>query len=363
MKISRTTLAALCAAIALLLSTSCDHKELCFHHPHYQTLRIQFDWRDAPTAPNEVEGMCVFLFPIDPELDDFTSPDGGTPIQRPEYYRVDFDNTKGGIVQGVLPGRYRIVTYNNDTDGVLFTGTSWETHTGFTREGSLLEPIYGNASNRAPHAPGADDQRVVICPDAMWGTSVATVEVTEQGVKYVHYPFNPDADMDTSVPVTSTESVITLYPHLLTCYYDYEIRNVTNLENAVQMCASLSGMAPEFTFSSEALGREVVTIPFAANPDVDTRRITGNFITWGHHELNPQPHYLLLYVWMKGEPRGWYFTCDVTDQVHAAEDRHYVHLVIDGLDLPVIINPGDEGEDAFKPAVDDWFQEIVDVPM
>ena len=122
-------------------------------------------------------------------------------------------------------------------------------------------------------------------------------------------------------------------------------------------------MAPELTFSSEALGREVVTIPFGATPDVATRRITGNFITWGHHELNPQPHYLLLYVWMKGEPRGWYFTCDVTDQVHAAPDRHYVHLVVDGLDLPVIINPGDEGSDAFKPAVDDWFQEIVDVPM
>ena len=185
----------------------------------------------------------------------------------------------------------------------------------------------------------------------------------EQGVKYEHYPFDPDANMDKTQPITSTERVITLYPHLLTCFYDYEIRNVSNLENSVQMCASLSGMASELTFSSEELGRELVTIPFPATPDMSTRRILGNFVTWGHHELNPQPHYLILYVWMKGEPRGWYFTFDVTAQVHAAPDRHYVHLVVDNLDLPVIINPGDEGEDAFEPSVDDWFQENHVVPM
>lgn len=358
--IKRILTPALAIVAAMLVFTSCDHKELCWHHPHYQSLRIVFDWRDAPTA--SPEGMCVYLFPIEDD-NHFTSEDGGMEITRPDYYRFDFNNTRGGVVDGILPGKYRIITYNNDTDGVLFSGTGWETHKGFTREGSLLEPIYGNVANRAPMAPGADDQRVVICPDAMWGTSVTTVEVSEQGVKYEHYPFDPDANMDKTQPITSTERVITLYPHLLTCFYDYEIRNVSNLENSVQMCASLSGMASELTFSSEELGRELVTIPFPAAPDMSTRRIIGNFVTWGHHELNPQPHYLILYVWMKGEPRGWYFTFDVTDQVHAAPDRHYVHLVVDNLDLPVIINPGEEGEDAFEPSVDDWFQENHVVPM
>ncbi len=358
--IKRILTPALAIVAAMLVFTSCDHKELCWHHPHYQSLRIVFDWRDAPTA--SPEGMCVYLFPIEDD-NHFTSEDGGMEITRPDYYRFDFSNTQGGVVDGILPGKYRIITYNNDTDGVLFSGTGWETHKGFTREGSLLEPIYGNVANRAPMAPGADDQRVVICPDAMWGVSVGEVEIQEQGVKYTHYPFDPGEGVDTTAPVYSTEHVITLYPHLLTCYYDYEIRNVSNLENSVQMCASLSGMASDLTFSSEELGRELVTIPFAAAPDMSTRRILGNFVTWGHHELNPQPHYLILYVWMKGEPRGWYFTFDVTAQVNAAPDRHYVHLVINNLDLPVIIDPGDEGEDAFEPSVDDWFQENHVVPM
>lgn len=342
---------------AVLLLSGCTHKELCWNHPHYQSLRIVFDWRDAPDAAPE--GMCVYLFPMDKTIEFVT--EDGTTVNYPDYYRFDFANTHGGTVDGILPGKYRIVTYNNDTDGVLFSGIEWENHLGFTREGSLLEPIYGSAHNRAPMAPGADDQRVLICPDVMWGVPLGEVDIQEQGVTYTHYSFNPAEEVDKNAPIFSTEHVITLYPHLLSCFYDYEIRNVTNLENSVQMCASLSGMAPEHTFSCEELGRELVTLPFAAEPDLATKRIIGNFVTWGHHELNEDPHYLVLYIWMKGEPKGWYYTFDVTDQVHAAPDRHYVHLVVDNLDLPVIIDPQDD--DTFKPSVDDWYEETHVVPM
>ena len=38
---------------------SCEHKELCFHHPHVATVRVDFDWKNAPQA--NPEGMCVFF--------------------------------------------------------------------------------------------------------------------------------------------------------------------------------------------------------------------------------------------------------------------------------------------------------------
>lgn len=41
--------------LVLLLGTmlslfSCTHKELCMEHPHMAPLRLEFDWRDAPSA-------------------------------------------------------------------------------------------------------------------------------------------------------------------------------------------------------------------------------------------------------------------------------------------------------------------------
>lgn len=354
--------AALCAGIfaMTLLFGACDHKELCFHHPHAQTLRLIFDWRDAPTA--NPEGMSVFFYPLPDDTDVAgRADDEDVPPALGSYYRFNLGRA-GGMLEGILPGRYRVITYNHDTEAVLFNGVDdFDGHMGFTREGSALEPIYGNTGTRAPMAPGAENQRIVITPDVMWGCSVVDVEITETGITYLHYPFDPDEDMDITKPITSTEHVITLYPHLLTCYYDYEIRNVTNLDNVLQMSASLSGMSPQLSFGSEELGREPVTIPFAASPNPQRRSIVGNFITWGHHELNDEPHHLLLYVWMKGEPKGWCYSMDVTDQVHAAPDRHYVHLVVDRLELPTVIPP--DGDGGFKPSVDDWVVEKWDIEM
>lgn len=342
--------------LLVLLFTSCEHKELCEIHPHVQTLRLIYDWRDAPEACPD--GMVVYFYPIQ----DFSDDRADEVSTQPGTYYVFQLSPYGGKLRGIAPGKYRVITYNNDTSGVLFAnGDQWHTHTGFTREGSLLEPIYGNATNRAPHAPGADDQRVLICPDEMWGCSVMDVEITEQGISYLHFPFDPGANVDTSRPVVNDNHVITLYPHPLTCYYDYEIRNVSELDNAVQMCASLSGMAPQINFSSEELGREPVSIPFEANPKVQFKKIIGDFITWGHHEENEQRHYLMLYVWMKGEPKGWAYSMDVTDQVHSAPDKRHVHLVVDHLDLPKIIPP--DGDGAFKASLDDWDTELVDIKM
>lgn len=356
MRISRTTIAALCAALTLLLLSSCDHKELCFHHPHGADIRIVFDWRDAPDA--HPEGMAVFFYPIDD--DGLRAEDAEDEPTNAEYYRRDL-LPGGGELYNIPVGKYRVICYNNDTDGVLFNNYSlFDTHYGYTREGSLLEPIYGNTANRAPSAPGAEGDRVVICPDEMWGCSVFDLEITETGVKYIHYPFDPDADEDVTKPVINSEHVITLYPHLLTCYYDYIIHNVENSEYIYQVCASMSGMAPGMTFGNEALDKECVSIPFGASPDAKKGTITGNFITWGHHEENAKPHQLVIYVWMKGDTRGWYFIHDVTDQVHAAPDRHHVHIEIDGLSLPKPINPTDSG---FEPSVDDWVSVDFNITM
>lgn len=46
-------------ALLVMILFSCEHKELCFHHPHVVTVRVDFDWKNAPQA--NPEGMCVFF--------------------------------------------------------------------------------------------------------------------------------------------------------------------------------------------------------------------------------------------------------------------------------------------------------------
>lgn len=316
--------------LSVLLS-SCEHKDLCYHHPHTKTLRVEFDWRDAPDA--NPEGMCVFFYPLD----------GEDAPQR----RFDFTGKTGGGIE-IQVGRYRVLCYNNDTESVLLRGTdAFDTHEGYTREGSIFESIYGSGANYAPKAKEAEDERVVISPDMIWGCAALDVEISETGVSYLCFPESEREDWS-GKPAVSTEQVITLYPHELVCTYTYEVRNVKNLKYATQMCGSLSGMAPSLLFGDESLGTECVTIPFESVSD-GVSTITGRFYTFGHHEENTAPHKLLLYVWFVDGSK-YYYTFDVTDQIHSAPDKRHVHIIINGLDFPQPIGNGS----GFQPSVDDW---------
>ena len=36
--------------LALLAMTACEHKELCYEHPHVGFVRVLFDWSQLPGA-------------------------------------------------------------------------------------------------------------------------------------------------------------------------------------------------------------------------------------------------------------------------------------------------------------------------
>lgn len=295
---------------AFLLLTACTHKELCEVHPHVKTVRVVFDWQDAPDA--NPEGMCLFFYPTEE-------------MKRTAPQRFDLRGTDGGQIE-LEVGTYRLLCYNNDTEAVLFRGMNgFDTHEAFTREGDVLESIYGNGASYAPRAGETEKERVTISPDMLWGCREMEVVVTE-----------------------NTDQTITLRPDELACTYTYEIRNVKNLKYATQMCGSLSGMAPSVFFATEEVGSECITVPFEAASDGEST-ISGRFYTFGHHAENTQPHKMLLYVWMQDGGK-FYYTFDVTEQIHAAPDRRHVHIVIDEMELPQPIQNGS----GFKPSVDDW---------
>lgn len=61
------------SVFVILLSTSCEHKDLCYDHSHTSRIRVVFDWKNAPDATPET--MRLYLFPVDggkPQAYEFT---------------------------------------------------------------------------------------------------------------------------------------------------------------------------------------------------------------------------------------------------------------------------------------------------
>ena len=87
--------------LAVLVFSSCEHKELCDDHSHTAGLHVVFDWVHAPDAKPET--MRLYLFPLD----------GG------KAQAYEFTDYRGGYIN-VPAGRYRALCVNSDTESVLY---------------------------------------------------------------------------------------------------------------------------------------------------------------------------------------------------------------------------------------------------
>ena len=316
-----TLLQAAVALMAIIGLVACDHKDLCYDHPHTKRLQVRFDWSEAADATPE--GMCVYFYPADDT--------GGA-------RRFDISGRMGAEID-LAVGRYRVLCYNNDTEAVLTDGIEgYFTHHAYTREGDLLESIYGSATTggrNVPRAAEAADERVVISPDMMWGCSEGEIEVTD-------------------TPEGETQ-IITLTPHSLVHAYNFKLTNVKNLSHVSRVCASLSGMAGGLNLSTGTVDTECVTIPFAVKADGESA-LTGTFYAFGCDAANIRSHHLSLYVVMDDGKKYVYGTTgqhfNVTNALHSAADGLNVNFTVDGLDLPQPIT--DAG--GMKPSVDDWVE-------
>lgn len=347
--------------MALLLTVTllagCTQKELCYLHPHCVDIRLVFDWVEAPDA--NPESMVVYFYPL---------PGEAAQVQRFDIVTVRTRAIESARIN-VQTGRYRIICYNSDTDGILIDGhEDFHTHSLYTRDGDIFESLLGSGvqSSRAPRGE-ADNQRVVITPDMMWGCSTMEVEITDAGIRYINDPTSRDearADGDgrgfgpyRAATMSADGQVITLYPHQQVAEYSFEIRNVENIRTARMMCAAVSGLSGRMVASTEALHPEPVIIPSTAGIENGTK-ITGNFYTFGNYPDGKTPHTLLLYVWL-ADGKQYYYTFDATEQIDHAPDRLRVHMVFDKLSLPTPITNGS----GLSPSVDGWDEEIGDIIM
>lgn len=336
----------LLATIVAIGVSSCEHKDLCYHHPHTIKLKVQYDWQYAPEA--DTDGMFIFFYPVE----------GG------EYYQFAFGDTNkesgrsrpvGGEIE-VPPGVYNVITYSYlDPSGIQYSGINdYYTHEAYTRVGDLLEPINGNATSSIPRTTGSEEEDVVITPDMLYGVAVTLITVPEHGSTYIHEVI----DSSMKGPILKIEAekdvIFTFAPREMVCSYTYEIINVTNIDQFSKGCVSLSSMSGSMNLSCGELGKDCVTLTTGATADPESNRIYGGFYTFGHHEENAAPHKMMLYAILKDGQKRTFGTdlerFNVTDQIHNAPDKRRVHIIIDGLELPEPV----QMENGFVPEVDDW---------
>lgn len=304
------------SATAIVGLSACDHKDLCYVHPHTAPVKVEFDWRhNGGSIP---ESMSVYAYPQD----------GG------EVLRFDVNGRNGGEL--VLPlGEYDFVCVNPTSEVVNYRGHEYiHTLEAYTGESHPLEHL-GNTTLEAPRADGTENESVLHAPDVLWHNIVRDLRFED--------------------PKKTHKVVMT--PEDQLCNYSYEIRNVENLKYVQSACASLSGMAGSLYLNNNILGDEVSTVPFAARIEGEST-LTGNFRVFGYSSDNT-PHKLMVYT-VLADGSGYYSQVDVTNQIHNATDKRNVHIVIDGLKLPKPMASGDGG---FQPSVTDWDEIEIEIEM
>ncbi len=306
-------------AIAIILC-GCDHKELCYDHAHMVSLKVIFDWQLTPEA--EPSSMSLYLYPQDGS----------------EVMRYEFTDRRGGTIR-VPVGSYDAPCLNSGTENLRYRQTerrgSFEI---YTRDTELLSGFAALdvRSDGASRAKGTENERVALEPDAVWSASTDDIILTL-------------ADED------KVKEVI-LYPAGVTCTY---IHNIANLKYASGLDASISTLAEGVRLYDGTVTGKNITLSFGLQTYFGEAKAKGQLLTFGHCPSRAEnKHYLTVYA-VLADGNKWYYTYDVTDQIHEAPDQYNVLIEVDGLPLPKpIVNGG-----GFRPVVNDWQSVDIELSM
>ena len=180
--------------------TACEHKDLCYDHPHFATVRVIFDWTKISNH-DKPEGMRVVFYPTDDESNTWI---------------FDFPGGEGGEVE--LPENdYRVICFNYDTDGMVWKGNG--SYTLFT------------ADTRDVQSP--DNRTMAVTPPWLCGDHIDGVILKD-------------------IPGGSTK-IIRLTPVNMVCHYTYEVNGLRGLDRVADLRAALSGMSGSLNMSPKTV--------------------------------------------------------------------------------------------------------------
>lgn len=333
---------------AMMMLTSCNHKELCFDHdghvPSYMTdVRVSYDYNweqpyDGLTDWRADWSSLGFDFGYDSLLP--VKPEG---IRMSAYNadgtRLETNMSADGEPVYLAPGENSLLFYNNDTEYIIFNDMGSYDEASATTRGRSRSSYKGNPYY-VPQSGGKNNETTVSAPDVLFGHYIDSY--------YQNSNMHPQT-LD-----------ITMHPLVFTYMIKYEFSH--GYEYVALARGALSGMAGSVYLHNGRTSDKAVTILYDCV--LKPWGIQAEVKSFGIPDF-PNPSYsrgdsdfaVTLEVRLKnGKILNFYF--NVTDQMR--NQPHGGVIKVEGINISDSEGSGDSS--GFDVSVDDW-GEYEDVPV
>ncbi len=293
-------------ALALLLFTlsGCEHKELCYDHPHGSKLLIQYDWSDC--GVKDVDGMSLYAYPIS----------GALPI-----VNMLSGNAGGEVVLQL--GSYNLLSFNNDSQGMGIRGEA--TLGGIE---AYLEPTTITGELIGVNEPDL--------PECISGQEL--VNSADGLYQSTYYDFISNDE----VGVTTVDMLM----KPLVRRVRYAVRGIGNVDLIKRVRCALGGVSASIGIESEVVSNVSSAVVF--DGEVVEAVVEGEFYYFGI-ATNDDQQCLVLFLW--GDGNNLRASFDVSRLIDAAPNPYDVYIEIEtDISMPEPIS----GDDGFNPSVNPW---------
>lgn len=291
----------------LALATSCEHKDLCYTHPHLAKIRVEFDWSNVPEDMRP-EGMRVQFFSANEKSDVVT---------------YDFPDGIGRVIE-LSQNDYRILSYNYDVEGINWKNTN----------------SYFNYLGECSSAK-FDGKDVRLTSTLLFGDYLSEVPLK-------------------NIP-ENEERVVTIVPERMVCRYTYTVSGIRKLDRVSEIRATLSGMSGAIVLDGDKLPENSSEILFLEGAVVGDK-VVGEFFTFGYCNRPEQKNNFTLYITNRnGEVLT--LTQDVTEQIRQVPVLgHIADVDLElNFDFEVPNGGGNSGGAGFEVGADDWKDEEYEI--
>lgn len=328
---------------SLMLTTSCEHKDLCYNHPeHAHRYHINViadyrtDWEEQYEGPNWKASWPGNYLPYDNFRP--TKPAGLRVVNYNEMGEYNIHNIapEGGVIS-LYEGVNDLLFYNNDTEYIVFSrlddGASTRATTRTRTRATYMGNEYAN-----------EGEETVNPPDMLYA--------------------NYFEDYLVEKTIKPTDLEVTLQPLVFTYKIRYEFES--GLEYVSLVRGALTGMARSVHMNTGYTSDEAATLLYDCElTDFGARAVVMSFGVPGFPNKNyptrseSNKHAINLEVMLRnGNIISYDF--DVTDQVKA--QPHGGVIVVKG--IIVEEEDGMQGSGAFDVEVKDWGDyEDVELPL
>jgi hypothetical protein len=310
--------------VAIVLIASCQHKELCYEHPHKANVRVGYEWPEG--VENLPSTMSVYVYSTDTT----------------DFIRYEFDNNTGGDI--LLPfGMYRFLSINSDTPNIEYTGRdSLETFIICASEASILDGTSIKTS-KLPTLDEVGKERYLSSIDSLWCCEVKDSVIIDQS----------------SIDDSTQLAHISFTPEYMTRNISVEITKVENADFATGgLSMSLSGLPAGICPFDGKFTEEAATYISTLKEGKTNKTLVGSINTFGVDKERPNKHYLIVYA-ILSDGTKWFYSYDVTDQLYSQPNSKKINISVSGLPIPSpLFNGG-----GINPDVDTWIYNDVPITM